>query len=123
MKPLNAVVVQHNDGKAVECLVKSLHTHFRSVHTAHDLSELRHIIASEHADVAIVDLELVNLIQLRELIRDHAAATIICTHRLADEYLWTQALAAGAADCCYNSDIRAIVLAAARHCMSAPHAA
>jgi DNA-binding NarL/FixJ family response regulator len=122
MKPLNAVVVQHNDGKAVDCLVKSLHTHFRSVHTAHDVSELRQMIAMEHADVAIVDLELVSLIQLRELIRDHAAATVICTHRLADENLWTQALAAGAADCCYNSDIRAIVLAAARHA-SAPHAA
>lgn len=122
MKPLSAVIVQRNDGKAVEYLMKSLHTHFRSVHTAHDVSELRNMIASEHADVAIVDLELVNLAQLRELIKDHSAATVICTHRLADESLWTQALAAGAADCCYNSDIRAIVLAAARHA-STPHAA
>lgn len=122
MKPLNAVVAQGN-AKAVECLVKPLHTHFRSVYTARDLNELRGVIADQHADVAIVDLELVGLDQLRQLIRDYSHTTIICTHRLADERLWTQALAAGAADCCYNSDVRAIVLAAAKHNGLAAHAA
>jgi hypothetical protein len=70
-----------------------------------------------------VDLELVGLDQLRQLICDYSNTTIICTHRLADERLWTQALAAGAADCCYNSDVRAIVLAAAKHNGPAAHAA
>jgi hypothetical protein len=36
----------------------------------------------------------------------------VCTHRLADERMWTDALAAGAADCCHSSDVRAIVMAA-----------
>ena len=64
------------------------------------------------ADVAIVDLELAALSEVQQLKREFAATTIVCTHRLADETMWANALAAGAADCCYASDVRAIVLAA-----------
>lgn len=123
MRPLNAVVAQCS-ARASECLVKPLHTHFRAVHTAHNLSELRTFIAEHHADVAIIDLEMVELDQLRQLACEYADTTIICTHRLADEQLWAEALAAGAADCCHSFDVRAIVLAASRHRSgSAPQAA
>lgn len=114
MRPLNAVVAQCS-ARASECLIKPLRTHFRAVHTAHDLSELRTFIGEHHADVAIIDLEMVALDQMRRLAEEYAGTTIICTHRLADEQLWTEALAAGAADCCHSFDIRAIVLAASRH--------
>ena len=62
--------------------------------------------------VAIVDLELVSLGEVQQLKREFAATTVVCTHRLADEKMWADALASGAADCCYASDVRAIVLAA-----------
>jgi len=114
MRPLNAVVAQCST-RASECLVKPLHTHFRAVHTAKNLEELRALIGGRQADVAIIDLEMVELSQLQQLARDYAGTTIICTHRLADEQLWAEALAAGAADCCHSFDIRAIVLAASRH--------
>lgn len=114
MRPLNAVIAQ-SSAKAIEQLVKPLNQHFRSVYTAHDLQELRAYIAGHHADVAIVDLELIAMDELRQFAREFSGATIICTHRLADERLWTEALAAGADDCCHSFDVRAIVLAASRH--------
>jgi DNA-binding response OmpR family regulator len=111
MKPLSVVVAQSNS-KTAEMLEKSLYNHFRVVHLAGDVDALRLAIPRFRADVAIIDLELAALSEVQQLKRDIAATTIVCTHRLADETMWANALAAGAADCCYASDVRAIVLAA-----------
>ena len=111
MKPLSVVVAQSNS-KTAEMLEKSLYNHFRVVHLAGDVDALRLAIPRFRADVAIVDLELAALSEVQQLKKDFAATTIVCTHRLADETMWANALAAGAVDCCYASDVRAIVLAA-----------
>ena len=111
MKPLSVVVAQSN-GQTAEVLAKSLYNHFRVVNVAGNLDELRFAIPRHRADVAIIDLELAPLREVQELTREFAATRVICTHRLADERMWSDALAAGAADCCYSSDVRAIVLAA-----------
>jgi DNA-binding NarL/FixJ family response regulator len=111
MKPLSVVVAQSNS-KTAEMLAKSLYNHFRVVHLAGDVDELRQAIPRHRADVAIVDLELAALSEVQKLKRDFATMTIVCTHRLADEKMWAEALAAGASDCCSASDVRAIVLAA-----------
>src|SRR5689334_20282138 len=111
MKPLSVVVAQSNS-KTAEMLARSLYNHFRVVNLAGNLDELRFAIPRHRADVAIVDLELAPLDQVHEITREFGATRVICTHRLADEKMWTEALAAGAADCCYASDVRAIVLAA-----------
>ena len=110
MKPLSVVVAQSN-AKTGESLTRSLCNHFR-VHTADSLSELLQSIPQHRADVAIVDLELAGLDQVEQLTHQFSATKIVCTHRLADEKMWAEALAAGAADCCHSSDVRAIVLAA-----------
>ena len=111
MKPLSVVVAQSNSQTA-EMLEKSLYNHFRVVHLAGDVDALRLAIPRYRADVAIVDLELAALNEVQQLKQDFASTTIVCTHRLADETMWANALAAGATDCCYASDVRAIVLAA-----------
>jgi DNA-binding NarL/FixJ family response regulator len=111
MKPLSVVVAQRN-AKAADALAKSLYNHFRVVNTAGTLNDLLHSIPKHRADVAIVDLELADLKQVQQLAREFSGTTIVCTHRLADEKMWTEALSAGAADCCHTSDVRAIVLAA-----------
>jgi DNA-binding NarL/FixJ family response regulator len=111
MKPLSIVVAQSN-AKAAECLARSLHNHFRVVNLARSVSELRNSIPRHRADVAVVDLELAALVEIQELRKEFNATTIVCTHRLADEKMWTEALAMGAADCCNASDVRAIVMAA-----------
>jgi DNA-binding NarL/FixJ family response regulator len=111
MKPLSVVVAQSNS-KTAEVLAQSLNNHFRVVHIAGDLKELRQAVPRHRADVAIIDLELAALSEVQQFKRDFSGTTIVCTHRLADEKMWADALAAGAADCCYSSDVRAIVLAA-----------
>jgi DNA-binding NarL/FixJ family response regulator len=123
MKPLSVVVAQGN-AKTADTLAKSLYNHFRVVNTAGSMNELLYSIPKHRADVAIVDLELAGVEQVEQLTRQFAATTIVCTHRLADEKMWAQALAAGAADCCHTSDVRAIVLAATNaKPMSHAHAA
>jgi DNA-binding NarL/FixJ family response regulator len=123
MKPLSVVVAQ-NDPKSAEWLTKSLYNHFRVVNVARTVDELRRAIPWHRADVAIIDLELVGFEDVRQIRLEFPATTVVCTHRLADEKMWTEALAAGAADCCYNSDVRAIVLAASQtQTMSHAHVA
>jgi AmiR/NasT family two-component response regulator len=111
MKPLSVVVAQSNR-KTEELLAKSLCNHFRAVNVAGNLNELRNAIPRHCADVIIVDLELASLDEVQRLIQEFADIMIVCTHRLADEKMWSDALAAGAVDCCSASDVRSIVLAA-----------
>lgn len=111
MKPQSVVILSDN-GKGAESLAKSLHNHFRVVNLAGNMDELRHAIPRHAADVAIVDLEQARIEDVLALRKDFSSTSIVCMHRLADESMWTQALAAGALDCCASSDVRAIVLAA-----------
>ena len=111
MKPLSVVIAQGNLVTA-DSLTKSLYNHFRVVNVARSVLELRDSIPRMRADVAIVDLELAGIADVQQLRKEFPGITIVCTHRVADEKMWTDALAAGAADCCYSSDVRAIVLAA-----------
>jgi hypothetical protein len=53
--------------------------------------------------------------------RDFAGTCIVCTHRLADEEMWTAALSAGATDVCPSFDTRSIVTAALRSSPSFTH--
>ncbi|HLJ87821.1 MAG TPA: hypothetical protein VKZ53_13430 [Candidatus Angelobacter sp.] len=110
MRPLSVVIAQ-KDSNSSEVLIKSLWNHFRVVHAAHDLNELRSMIPQHRIDVAVVDLELADLAHIKQLKHEFAEIVIVCTHRLADESMWVEALAAGAADCCHSSDVRSIVLA------------
>lgn len=111
MKPLSVVVAQSNS-ETGESLARSLYNHFRTVNLVGGVDELKFSIPRHRADVAIVDLELASVDDVQQLRREFPSTTIVCTHRLADEKLWTRALSAGAADCCFNSDVRGIVLAA-----------
>lgn len=123
MKPLTVVVAQC-DPKSAESLAASLHSHFKAVHIARDLEEVRRSVPKHRADLLVVDLELASLAQVEELRREMPGTQVVCTHRLADDALWTRALAAGALDCCHTSDIRSIVLAADReHAMARTAAA
>ncbi|MCI0352017.1 MAG: hypothetical protein L0Z53_21565 [Acidobacteriales bacterium] len=113
MKPLNIVVAQH-DSVSAEALAASLQHHFRVVALARNFDELRSAIPKHRADVAVIDLEMTTLSDIDALHQEFRGVDIVCTHRLADERLWTKALAAGATDCCHPSDVRSIVFAASR---------
>jgi DNA-binding NarL/FixJ family response regulator len=110
---LNLIVAQH-DPESAEILAVKLQDHFKGVSLAHDLKELQQSIVKNRADVAVIDLEMVSISEVDSLLREFNDLEIVCTHRVADEQLWSAALGVGAADCCHPSDVRGIVLAANR---------
>src|SRR4051812_48507773 len=108
MQPLKVVIAQA-DCIVAEALASSLHSFFHAVLVARTPEELRRIIAKERTDVAIVDLEMLEIPQLADLCHEFASVAVVTTHRVPDEKMWTAALSAGACDCCDFHDVRNII--------------
>ncbi len=118
MEPLN-VVIATSDSKAAGRLAESLHRHFRSVAVARSLEEVRRAIPKHRAQLAIVDLELANMKDVHDLCSEFEQTQVVCTHRIPDEEMWTEALTAGAIDCCQNADVSGILDAVHRNLRAA----
>jgi len=86
-------------------------------------SELRELILRFRPDVVIVDMETASLTEVEQMHRDFTSVCIVCTHRIADEEMWTAALDAGAADICSATDTHGILAAAMRNTSLARSAA
>src|SRR5690242_2278566 len=108
MKPLSAIVVHRSEAPA-QILAESLRQHLRFVSTAGSYSEGCNQAKLHRAQLMILDLETIALNQVRVLLKELPGITVVCTHRSADDRALDDVLAAGAADCCLESDIRAIV--------------
>jgi hypothetical protein len=113
MQPLNVVLLQ-SDSRVAQSIVSALANSFSSVRQVQSLGELRTSIAKHHAGVAILDMEAASISDVQHLSREFPAACIVCTHRLADEDMWTAALNAGAAEVCPPSDTGCILRTALR---------
>jgi DNA-binding response OmpR family regulator len=108
-----SILIAQADGRAGALLAANLQTHFREIRVARGLNELREkLFQNKEPYAVVVDLELVNFRELREICESYRNTAVICTHRLADEEMWVAALAAGAADCCAPNDIAGILRAA-----------
>ena len=114
MKPLSAIVVHKSEAPA-QLLAESLRQHLRFVSTAASYGEACMQAKQHRAQLMILDLETVGMNQFKALMQELPGITVVCTHRSADDPIFDEVLAAGAADCCLESDIRAIVHAAIRH--------
>ena len=114
MQPLSVVLLQ-SDSRVAQSLVSALANTFSSVRQVQSLRELRTTIAKHRAGIAILDMETVSISDVEHLSREFPKACIVCTHRLADEDMWTAAVNAGAADVCPPSDTRGIVRTALRN--------
>lgn len=114
MDTLNVVLLQSDPGTA-QSLVACLSTSFHSVRCVGSLEELRLAIAKHRADAVILDVEKISFREIQQLSREFPGVCIVCTHRLADEEMWTSALNAGAADICASNDTRAVLAAALRN--------
>jgi hypothetical protein len=114
MRPINAVLA-HHDTKSAQYLAASLSKEFRNLMVARSAYELRSSVAHYRAPFAVIDLELIGLPELKELCREFPATAFVGIHRLADDRMWTEALAMGAVDCCHCDDLRGILLAAERY--------
>jgi DNA-binding NarL/FixJ family response regulator len=111
MQPLSVVLLQ-GDSRIAQSLINSLCSSFHSVHAVRSLGELRSSIAKHRPKVVVLDIETASISDVEQLSHDFPGVSIVCTHRLADEEMWTAALSAGAADICPSSDTRAILSAA-----------
>jgi DNA-binding NarL/FixJ family response regulator len=87
------------------------------------MGELRTSILKHRARVAILDMELASLPELEQLSHEFPGLSVVCTHRLADEEMWTAALSAGASDICPTYDTHSILRAAVRNARRAQFAA
>jgi len=119
MQPLDVVIAARDPQSATDLAV-SLTRHFRSVSVAGSMEEVRHAIPKLRARLAVVDLELASLSEVRALCLEFDSTAVVCTHRIPDEEMWASALAAGAIDCCQHGDVAGIV-AAVRSFRQDPH--
>jgi DNA-binding NtrC family response regulator len=105
MEPLRVVLYQY-DARTAQALAASLSRHFPSVHLARSYEEIRPAIARHRAEVLVLDVETSCSGEVERLHHEFPGLSIVCTHRLADEERWTEALNQGAADMCepWNTD-------------------
>ena len=114
MRPIN-VVLAHHDAAAADRLTACLGKQFRNLAVAKSAGEIAPAVARLRAPFAVVDLELVDFAKLKSLCSEFPSTAFVCIHRLADDRMWSEALAAGAVDCCHSSDLEGILLASERY--------
>ncbi len=114
MRPIN-VVLAHHDAASAERLAASLGKEFRNLVLVKSAEEAHSAVARFRAPFAVIDLELIDLAELKRLCNDFPSTAFVGIHRLADDRMWTQALAVGAVDCCHCNDLRGILLASERY--------
>ena len=114
MRPMNVVLAYH-DAVAAERLAASLRQQFRALTVVAREDEIGTAVARLRAAFAVVDLELIGPAELGQLCAQFPATAFVCIHRLADDCMWTEALALGAVDCCNASDLHGILLASERY--------
>jgi hypothetical protein len=110
MRPIN-VVLAHHDTSSAERLAASLNLQFRNLIVAKSCEEVKSAVANFRAPFAVVDLELISLDELKQVCRQFPSTAFVCIHRLADDQMWSEALASGAMDCCTANDVPGILQA------------
>jgi DNA-binding NarL/FixJ family response regulator len=113
MKAQNVVVLQ-GDSVIAQSLLNSLSSSFRSVRTVNSVGDLRATIARTRPAIVVIDIEAATMPEVAKLSREFPKTRVVCTHRLADDAMWTEALNAGAADVCPSNDAKAVLSAAIR---------
>lgn len=108
------VLIAQADPKLGSEFAARLQTHFHDIHVLKGLRELRGSLAQHKPCALIVDLELINVEELREICRSCPETLVVSTHRIADEAMWLASLAAGAVDCCGTTDFTSMLRALSR---------
>ncbi len=114
MQALTILVFQR-DPRLAQALASTLSLHDHSVHVAGSIDQLRAAIARYRAEVAVFDIEQSGMTDVARLHREYPGLSIVCTHRVADEEMWTAALDAGASDMCPACDAQGILQSAERY--------
>jgi DNA-binding NarL/FixJ family response regulator len=109
--PSPTVIIAQSDPRIAQGLAKDLHAHFSKVAVAQGSTELQTLLLRHEAQVAVLDLEIVNLEEVQQLAETFNGLAIICTHRSPDEQMWMAALNAGAIEFCHPRDLHSILRA------------
>jgi DNA-binding NarL/FixJ family response regulator len=117
MNSLSVALLQ-KDSRVARLVSAQLCHHFQVIRIAQSAAELRELIPRFRPDVVVADIETTSLPEIQQLHREFASLCIVCTHRIADEELWTAAMEAGAADVCSATDTKGILTAAVRNTSS-----
>lgn len=113
MLSLNVVLAQH-DPAATNKLLNNLRGQCRAVAVSKK-DEVRQEILRSRAEVAVLDLEMFSLPEVQKICKEFKEVSVVCTHRLADEEIWTEVMNAGADDCCLPTDVNGILFAVRRY--------
>jgi len=109
------IVVLQSDPTIASRIAGLLSDRLQFVHVASSVRELHSVVPQYRAGAAILDVEASGLSEIEVLHREFPRLAIVCTHRVADEEMWTSALNAGASDMCPTSDTEGIVQSALRN--------
>jgi DNA-binding NtrC family response regulator len=110
--PAPIIVIAQSDPGVARDLAKDLHCHFAHVAVAQDPTELRTMLLQHEARVAVLDLDMVSMEDIRDLTGTFDDLVIVCTHHSPDEQMWMDALSAGAVEFCHPGDLHTILRAA-----------
>jgi hypothetical protein len=110
--PAATVVIAQNDSTIAQALADSFHLHCARVIVAENAPRLRTLLL-RHPEVrlAVIDLDLVNPKEVRQLASSFCNLTILCTHPAPYDQMWVAVLDAGAVEFCHPDDIRSILQA------------
>jgi hypothetical protein len=103
----NAIVILQHDPVRAENLVSKVRSVSEAVFIAQSLLELQTLASQFPIKIGVVDLGLVTCQEIVGL-RRQLGMEIVCTHHTPDDIMWTDALGAGALDCCFDDDGPAI---------------
>jgi ActR/RegA family two-component response regulator len=108
------VVLLQADSPLSSVLQRELENACGGVQRVRSVGQARQAIAHHRASHAVIDCEISSFREIADLTRDFPATAVICTHRLADELMWAEALNAGAVDIFSPTDARGIISALTR---------
>lgn len=103
----NAIVILQNDTARAENLVSGFKSVSEAVFIVQSLPELQALASQFPIPIGVLDLGSVTFQEIGRL-RRQLGMEIICTHRTPDDLMWTEAMDAGALDCCFDDDGPAI---------------
>jgi len=103
----NAIVVLQNDAAHAENLVSRFNSVSEAVFVVRSLPELQALVKQFPIFIGVLDLGLVTVQEVARL-RLLSGMQIVCTHHAPDDVMWTEAMDAGAIDCCFDDDVAAI---------------
>jgi hypothetical protein len=103
----NNIVILQNDPTRAKHMMASVQSVSEGVFSVQSLAELRKLASKSSIRVGVLDLDVVTFPEVARL-RQQLGIEIVCTHHAPDDGMWTEALGAGAFDCCCDEDVPSI---------------